>query len=89
MFKVGDPPGDVCYTYGYYFGLIQVDPSDAQRVYIGGVPLWTSGDGGAITYHIHWRRWEDRWGDTAAAHSAGAKLPGAVATVPPTSGPMI
>ena len=46
------------YTYGYYFGLIQVDPSDAQRVYIGGVPLWTSGDGGATwtsiaADHVH------------------------------------
>ena len=37
---------DVCYTYGYYFGLIEVDPADADRLYIAGVPLIQSEDGG-------------------------------------------
>ncbi len=37
---------DVCYTYGYYFGLIEVDPTDADRLYIAGVPLIQSKDGG-------------------------------------------
>ncbi|RMH20318.1 MAG: glycosyl hydrolase [Acidobacteria bacterium] len=40
------PLRDVVYTYGYYFGQIAVDPSDAERVYLEGVPLITSGDGG-------------------------------------------
>ena len=38
---------DVCYTYGYYFGTISVDPSDESTVYIAGVPLLKSTDGGA------------------------------------------
>ena len=38
---------DVCYTYGYYFGLIQVDPADSDQLYIAGVPLISSHDGGA------------------------------------------
>lgn len=42
-----EPLEDVCYTYGYYFGLIEVDPSDANQLYIAGVPLIESSDGGA------------------------------------------
>ena len=38
---------DVCYTYGYYFGTISVDPSDETILYIAGVPLLKSIDGGA------------------------------------------
>lgn len=34
------------YTYGYYFGQVRVDPSDDRRVYLMGVPLVVSGDGG-------------------------------------------
>lgn len=37
---------DVCYTYGYYFGMVAADPSDPNVVYIGGVPLLKSIDGG-------------------------------------------
>lgn len=44
------PLDDVCYTYGYYFGLIEVDPTDANHLYIAGVPLIESTDGGA-----HWK----------------------------------
>jgi photosystem II stability/assembly factor-like uncharacterized protein len=38
---------DVVFTYGYYFGVIAVDPSNSERVYIAGVPMLTSADGGA------------------------------------------
>ena len=38
---------EVCYSYCYYFGLIEVDPSDENRIIIGGVPLLESTDGGA------------------------------------------
>ena len=37
---------DFYYTYGYYFGNISVDASDENRIYIGGVPLLFSSDGG-------------------------------------------
>ena len=38
---------NVCYTYGYYFGTVSVDPSDVNTLYIAGVPLLKSRDGGA------------------------------------------
>ncbi|MBX7050484.1 MAG: glycosyl hydrolase [Flavobacteriales bacterium] len=44
---------DVVFTYGYYFGLIRVDPSDHNRLYIAGVPLLCSDDGGANWYGIN------------------------------------
>ena len=34
-------------SYGYYFGEIRVDATNAEQVYILGVPLLSSGDGGA------------------------------------------
>ncbi len=34
-------------SYGYYFGEIRIDPSDAEKVYILGVPLLFSDDGGS------------------------------------------
>ncbi|MEC8238800.1 MAG: glycosyl hydrolase [Bacteroidota bacterium] len=37
---------DLYYSYGYYFGMIHVTPTDANRIYIYGVPLLTSSDGG-------------------------------------------
>ncbi|NND94034.1 MAG: glycosyl hydrolase [Flavobacteriales bacterium] len=37
---------DLVYSYGYYFGLIQVQPGDKDKIYIGGVPLLYSEDGG-------------------------------------------
>ncbi|MFZ4785923.1 MAG: WD40/YVTN/BNR-like repeat-containing protein [Flavobacteriales bacterium] len=37
---------DITYSYGYYFGVIEVDPVDPKRLYIAGVPLCTSADGG-------------------------------------------
>ena len=45
--KTHDSPlEDVCYTYGYYFGLIEVDPADSKHLWIAGVPLLESNDGG-------------------------------------------
>ena len=43
---------DVWYTYGYYFGTVSVDPSDVNTVYIAGVPLLKSTDGGQTFEHI-------------------------------------
>ncbi len=40
------PLRDVVYTYGYYFGQVRVAPQDPERVYLVGVPLITSADGG-------------------------------------------
>lgn len=37
---------EVTYTYGYYFGQIRVSPTDANRIYVTGVPMVTSADGG-------------------------------------------
>ncbi len=34
------------YSYGYYFGEIRVDPNDMQKIYLGGVPIIKSIDGG-------------------------------------------
>ncbi len=34
------------YSYGYYFGMIHVDPSDSNGIYIYGVPILKSKDGG-------------------------------------------
>jgi photosystem II stability/assembly factor-like uncharacterized protein len=36
----------VCYTYGYYFGTVQVNPTYPSQVYIAGVPLLKSSDHG-------------------------------------------
>jgi photosystem II stability/assembly factor-like uncharacterized protein len=36
----------VFYTYGYYFATIAVDPGNADHVYIQGLPMLTSLDGG-------------------------------------------
>lgn len=44
------PLREVYYTYGYYFGRIQVAPDDARRVYVQGMPMIVSDDGGA-TWH--------------------------------------
>ncbi len=37
---------NIYFTYGYYFGQIRVSPADPDRIYIWGVPVLTSGDGG-------------------------------------------
>lgn len=38
---------DVVYSYGYYFGQVRVDPNNSDMVYIMGVPILRSADGGA------------------------------------------
>ncbi|MEM0932109.1 MAG: glycosyl hydrolase [Bacteroidota bacterium] len=37
---------DLFYSYGYYFAQIRVDPSNKERIYLAGVPLIKSDDGG-------------------------------------------
>ncbi|WP_373057386.1 glycosyl hydrolase [Zunongwangia sp. H14] len=37
---------DLYYSYGYYFGMIHVDPRDENAIYIYGVPILKSKDGG-------------------------------------------
>ncbi|MCM4155154.1 glycosyl hydrolase [Gramella sp. AN32] len=37
---------DVYYSYGYYFGMVHVDPQDKEAIYIYGVPILKSKDGG-------------------------------------------
>ena len=37
---------DLFYSYGYYFAQIRVDPSDKDKIYLAGVPLLLSEDGG-------------------------------------------
>ena len=37
---------DLYYSYGYYFGMIHVDPSNADNIYVYGVPILNSKDGG-------------------------------------------
>ncbi|MCL6624904.1 MAG: hypothetical protein K6T17_09855, partial [Fimbriimonadales bacterium] len=44
----------VFYTYGYYFGRIAVSPKDPNKVYLLGVPLLMSEDGG--------KTWQSVWG---------------------------
>ena len=38
---------DLFYSYGYYFAQIRVDRNDPNKIYIAGVPLLKSDDGGA------------------------------------------
>ncbi|EDP98349.1 glycosyl hydrolase [Kordia algicida OT-1] len=37
---------DVVYSYGYYFGMIRVSPKNQDQIYIAGVPILRSQDGG-------------------------------------------
>lgn len=43
---------DVYYSYGYYFGEINVNPQDANDIYIYGVPIIKSKDGGKTFENI-------------------------------------
>ncbi|WP_438961122.1 WD40/YVTN/BNR-like repeat-containing protein [Nonlabens sp.] len=38
---------NVFYSYGYYFAQVRIDPSDVNHVYVLGVPIIKSDDGGA------------------------------------------
>ena len=42
-----DTLDDLVYSYGYYFGQVRVAPDDVDRLYVLGVPLVASSDGGA------------------------------------------
>ncbi|MGB7841202.1 MAG: glycosyl hydrolase [Salinimicrobium sp.] len=37
---------DLYYSYGYYFGMVHVDPNNPDAIYIYGVPILKSKDGG-------------------------------------------
>ncbi len=37
---------DLYYSYGYYFGQITVDPNNSDKIYLAGVPIIKSDDGG-------------------------------------------
>jgi photosystem II stability/assembly factor-like uncharacterized protein len=37
---------DIVFSYGYYFGMIRVHPNNPDKLYIAGVPILTSNDGG-------------------------------------------
>ena len=37
---------DLYYSYGYYFGEIRVDPNHKNKIYLGGIPILKSEDGG-------------------------------------------
>ena len=50
-----EPLRQVVYTYGYYFGQIRVAPDDSERVYLLGVPLIHSRDGGKTFESINGR----------------------------------
>lgn len=50
-----EPLNDIVYTYGYYFGQVRVSPQDADRLYILGVPLVRSDDGGKSFYGVNGR----------------------------------
>ena len=41
-----EPLSDVVFTYGYYFGVIAIDPANENKIYVLGVPLLRSDDGG-------------------------------------------
>lgn len=65
--KTHEQPLDgIVYTYGYYFGQVRVAPDDADTVYLTGVPIAVSSDGGKtfsghindpdvhVDYHAWW-----------------------------------
>ena len=54
----------VYFTYGYYFGEVRVSPLDPDRIYIFGVPLLRSDDGGKTFSRA------DTIGDVHADHHA-------------------
>ena len=53
--KTHDEPLDAYSSYGYYFGMVHVSPSNPNKVYTYGVPIMRSDDGG--------KKWEMINGD--------------------------
>jgi len=49
------PLDQVVYSYGYYFGEIRVSPKDADQVYVLGVPMVKSDDGGKTWFAVQGR----------------------------------
>lgn len=60
-----EPIPDFVYSYGYYFGVINVDPIDPDTIYVAGVPFLKSTDGGKtfkntakpgvhVDHHVLW-----------------------------------
>jgi photosystem II stability/assembly factor-like uncharacterized protein len=43
---------NVFYSYGYYFAQVRVDPNDVDKVYVMGVPIIKSADGGKTFTNI-------------------------------------
>jgi photosystem II stability/assembly factor-like uncharacterized protein len=54
----------VYFTYGYYFGEIRVNPTNSEQIYIFGVPLLKSNDGGSTFARI------DTVGDVHVDHQS-------------------
>ncbi|MBI4914040.1 MAG: glycosyl hydrolase [Acidobacteria bacterium] len=48
----------VTYTYGYYFAQVRVDPGNDQRVYLLGMPLVVSDDGGKTFKGLNGEDWD-------------------------------
>lgn len=48
-----EPIEDMYYSYGYYFGEIRVDGQNPEKIYMLGVPILTSDDGGATFRSIN------------------------------------
>ena len=44
---------DLFYSYGYYFAQINVDPNNVDAIYLAGVPIIASKDGGKTYTSIH------------------------------------
>jgi photosystem II stability/assembly factor-like uncharacterized protein len=49
------PLDGVVYSYGYYFGEIRVSPQDVNQVYVLGVPVVKSDDGGKTWFSVQGR----------------------------------
>ena len=65
-----EPLREITYTFGYYFGQIRVSPANPDEVYVSGVPVARSTDGGRtfksiqhrdvhVDYHAQWIDRED------------------------------
>lgn len=50
-----EPIREMVFSYGYYFGQIRVSPTNADQIWIMGVPILRSDDGGAT-----WKGLDDR-----------------------------
>ena len=50
------PIDQVVYSYGYYFGEIRVSPANADQVYVLGVPMVKSDDGGKTWFSVQGRK---------------------------------